>query len=492
LQNEGGVKLPSSYRRLLMFIVLILAGLSLCSSVFASSIGMLVVGASAEDPAVPILVALVFIAFVAALGGYVMRRIGQPAVLGELLVGMLVANLAYVFHQPILTVLREGPVILTIVNQALTHSITLSEAAQQILPHAESSRRVVEILGSRSGIAAVMVYQFVDQLGRIAVIFLLFLVGLETSLREMKRVGMLAFGVAVVGVACPWLLGIFVLEWLEPGASFAAHLFVAGILTATSVAISARVFRDLGQEQRGEARIVLGAAVIDDILGLVILAVATALVVHGAVGVGFVAAVTARAVLFLLASVGIGIWITPLVLKKLARFHVANLYLLFGVGLAFVFSWLATLFGLATIVGAFAAGIVLEDFFRDKIEEGHSLRGLLSPLESLIVPIYFVLMGMQVKLDTFASSNTLSIAAALTVVAIAGKLVSGIVCLKRYRWLAIGVAMVPRGEVGLIFASIGRSLGVVSDAVFSAVVAMVLVTTFIAPPFLKMTLHPES
>src|SRR5262249_20946829 len=141
------------------------------------------------------------------------------------------------------------------------------------------------------------------------------------------------------------------------------HLFIGGILTATSVGITARVLRDLGQTNRLESRIILGAAVIDDVLGLLVLAVVTALVLHGSVSIGSIFGITAKAIVFLVASIGIGLWVTPRVVRRLARLQVENLKLLFGIGFAFLLAWLANLAGLATIIGAFAAGLILESFF---------------------------------------------------------------------------------------------------------------------------------
>jgi Kef-type K+ transport system membrane component KefB len=443
------------------------------------------------DPVAPVLLAIVFIIFAAMLGGLLMRRLGQPAVLGELLVGMIVANVAYALHSPMLTVLREGPIILTVVERAFTHALTLQQAAQQVLPASESSRRVIAILGSSRGVVAVTVYQFVDQLSRIAIVFLLFLVGLETSVRELRRVGSRSLGVAVVGVACSWIFGYLVIAWIEPGNGFAANLFIGGIFTATSVAISTRVFRDIHQTASPESRVVLGAAVMDDILGLIILAVASGLVATGIVNAVFVAGVALRAIVFLLASIGLGLWLAPWLLRRLGRFQIPSLYLLVGIGLAFVYAWVAARFGLATIIGAFAAGLVLEDCFKGQISERGALREILGQLETLIVPIYFVLIGMQVKLESFTNAGTLWVTAAFTLAAIAGKFVAGTVCIGRFRWMAVGVAMIPRGEVELIFASIGRSLGVVNDATFAAVVAVVMMTTFVAPPLLKLTLGAQ-
>lgn len=440
------------------------------------------------DPVAPILIALMLISVGAALGGRWMRRIGQPAVLGEILVGMLVANLAYWFGEPIITVLREGETLGKVVTTALSQSLSLPEAARQVLPDTAHTRHLIEILAGPFGPIAISVYEFIDLLSRIAVIVLLFLVGLETSVHEMRKVGVTATRVAIVGVVCPFLLALGAMALLIPAAPLRNDIFIGAILTATSVGITARVFRDLRQVHRTEAKIILGAAVIDDVLGLMILAVVTGLVVSGTFSLASVGVITLKAVLFLAGSIGVGAWVMPRLVKRMARLDIENLKLLIGLGFAFLLSWLASGIGLATVVGAFAAGLVLEEFFFDELKTEHSLRDLLSPLESLIVPVFFVLMGIQVKLETFADPRVVLIAVVLTVAAILGKIVSGLACSPKLDRLSVGIGMMPRGEVGLIFASIGKGLGVVSDAVFSAVVLMVIVTTLLTPPLLKITL----
>ncbi|MBI3662333.1 MAG: cation:proton antiporter [Acidobacteria bacterium] len=454
----------------------------------APEIAAMLAGTGASsDPVAPVLIALVLIAAGAALGGHWMKKLGQPAVLGELLVGMLAANLAYYFREPAITIVREGPTMLNVIHAALEQNLSLAEAAAKLLPAGEHTRQLVEILGSAAAPMAVSVFLFVDQLARVAVIILLFLVGLETSVKEMRRVGVAALAVACIGVVVPFLLGVRFMAVMMPGAPLEKDIFIGAILTATSVGITARVFRDLKQAHRTEAKIILGAAVIDDVLGLMILAVVSGLVVTGTVSVVSISTITLKALVFLAGAIGVGMWVTPRLVRRLARLELENVKLLFGLGFAFLLAWLANAVGLATIVGAFAAGLVLEEFFLDELK-GHSLRDLLSPLETLVVPVFFVLMGMQVKLETFADARVVAIAALLTVAAIAGKLVAGLGCSPKLDRLSVGIGMMPRGEVGLIFASIGKGLGVVSDAVFSAVVIMVMVTTLLTPPLLKMAL----
>ncbi len=444
-------------------------------------------GVSHSDPIVPILVASIAITLGAALGGYLMKWFKQPAVLGELLVGLLAGNLGYYFGNPTLTVLREGDNLSRVASVALTTRYSIGEATIKILPPTPHTEHLAQLLSGPQGQTYLSVYGFIDIISRLAILVLLFMVGLEISLVEMKRVGKYATIVAVLGIVIPMFLGMGVMKILHPNSTLAVDLFIGGILTATSVGITARVLRDLGREHTEEARIILGAAVIDDVLCLIVLAVVSGLALTGSINVSSIAITTGKAALFLVASLGIGIWLTPKLVRRLRSFGVSNLKLLFGVSFALLMAWLANVAQLATIVGAFAAGMVLNSFF-DREVEGATLHELLSPIESLLVPLFFVWMGIQVKLETMANKDVLIAGLALTVVAIVGKVAAGSGCPPTMNRLAVGFGMMPRGEVGLIFAGIGRSIGVVDEGLFSAVVLLVMVTTVLAPILLRATL----
>jgi Kef-type K+ transport system membrane component KefB len=442
---------------------------------------------SHADPVVPILIASIFITLGAALGGSLMKWVKQPAVLGELLVGLVAGNLGYYLGNPTLTVLREGDTLSQIASIALGGQYTLGQAVYRVLPSGPHADLIANLLGGPQGQTYISVYSFIDVVSRLAILFLLFLVGLEISLVEMQRVGKTAAIVAVLGIVIPMALGLATMKILRPNNPLAADLFIGGILTATSVGITARVLRDLGQEHTGEARVILGAAVIDDVLGLIVLAVVSGLAVTGHISVSSIAITTGKAALFLVASLGIGIWLAPKIVRRISGFGIQNLKLLFGVSFAFLLAWLANLAELATIVGAFAAGMVLNSFF-DREVEGISLHELLSPIESLVVPLFFVWMGIQVKLEAMARTDVLVAGIALTIVAIIGKVASGWGCPKSMNRWAVGFGMMPRGEVGLIFAGIGKGIGVVDDGLFSAVVLLVMVTTVLAPILLRITM----
>lgn len=358
---------------------------------------------------------------------------------------------------------------------------------------------------------------FLSELG---VVILLFQIGLESNISQMKKVGLKSLAVAVVGVVAPFVLGTYIVgPWLLPGLSTHAYLFLGASLTATSVGITARVFQELGKLKIKEAQIVLGAAVIDDVLGLIILAVVTALVTVGVVSIGVVSWIIAKAVLFLVGAIVIGQLAAPVIGRAVSKIQ-TGIGMKFTLAIVFclLFAALAAGIGLAPIIGAFAAGLILDPvhfrYFKDphvvsdvKIVskdlpketqeklivamEHHSHRhieDLVEPVSYLLVPIFFIVTGMSVKIETLFNLPILLVALAITLVAIVGKYVAGFAAGKGVNKHLVGFGMVPRGEVGLIFAAIGQGLGVISDEVFSVIVIMVILTTLMTPPILAKML----
>jgi Kef-type K+ transport system membrane component KefB len=313
----------------------------------------------------------------------------------------------------------------------------------------------------------------------------------------MMRVGWSSLLVALLGVVTPFALGWVTSAWLLPNASIYAHAFIGATLTATSVGITARVLKDLGRAQSDEARVILGAAVIDDVLGLVILAVVTGVISAASEGRAMsafeVAGTVGGALGFLVGALTLGVWVSPSVFSVASRLRAPGILLALSLTFCFVLAWAANFIGLAPIVGAFAAGLVLEQaHYVDFVSRGErELEDLVQPITSFIVPIFFVVMGMRTDLRAFAADGVLMLACALIVAAIAGKQACslGVLGGKANR-LTVGLGMIPRGEVGLIFANIGLGLtvggqSVVSTHTFSALVVMVIVTTMVTPPLLK-------
>lgn len=389
---------------------------------------------------------LVVILLAAKLGGELAVRIGQPAVLGELVLGVILGNLT---------------------------------------------------LAGFSGLEPLETDPSIDMLAQVGVLVLLFEIGLESTVRQMVKVGGSALFVATLGVIAPFALGWGVGAWWLPAHGPYVHAFLGATLTATSIGITARVFKDLGRSQSNEARIVLGAAVIDDVLGLIVLAVVTGVIAAAGGGATIsamgIALMIGKAAGFLGGSLVLGALLSEKLFSLASRLRTRGVLLAIGLAFCFLLSWLASVVGLAPIVGAFAAGLILEEVhYRDFRSRGeHGLEELIHPVASFLVPVFFVLMGARTDLRSFAQPGVLGLACALTAAAIVGKQACSLGVLQRgIDRLTVGLGMIPRGEVGLIFANIGLALSVggqriVTEATYSAIVAMVVVTTMVTPPALK-------
>jgi Kef-type K+ transport system membrane component KefB len=404
------------------------------------------------DPLVLAGIALILI--VAKLGGELFERIGQAAVLGELVAGIIVGNLALLgFHA--LDFLKTSDVI--------------------------------------------------NALAEIGVILLLFEVGLESNIAEMLEVGWSSLFVATAGVVVPFLLGWGVSAYFIPQEPLLVHVFIGATLCATSVGITARVLKDMGRLQSREARIILGAAVLDDVLGLLILAVVAGAIKAAAAGASLslmeVVLIAGKALLFLVVALAFGHYVAPRVFHGAGRFEGRGVLLALSFAFCFLLAWASALVGLAPIVGAFAAGLVLDEVhFETFPERGkRDLQQLIAPVSTIFVPVFFVLMGIKVDLSAFAGLKLLGFGAVLTLAAIVGKQVCSLAVAERgLNRLAVGIGMVPRGEVGLIFAGIGTTLflpnaqgvrePVIGAGTFGVVVMMVVITTLITPPALKRAL----
>ncbi len=454
-----------------------LVALFMASSVQAATEGHV-------DPIAPVILGVTGILFFAVLGRFAARRFKQPSVLGELLMGIALGNVGYWLGIEFIEVLRHGPAIFEMIDLALSGE-PLQSTAVHALGQADGIR-VLGILQGPGGPALTQVAHTVDVFSRYGVIFMLFLIGLETSIEEMRQVGGPSLRVALVGVIAPFVLGFMAARLLMPELSIDVDLFVAATLGATSVGITARVMTELQVMHCHESRIILGAAVIDDILGLVMLAIVSGIIVSGQFELMNSLMVIGLAILFLWISFRLGPYFLKFAVNLVRHLDIGEAKMFISFLFVMVLAWTANLVGLATIVGAFAAGMILHDAYFHHWGEIHehpvSIRDLISPLEVILVPIFFVLMGVQVKLETMYDPYMLFMAAGLTIAAIVGKFVSGFAAGRGIRALPIGVGMIPCGEVGLVFASIGKSLDVINDELFSALVMMVIVTTLLTPP----------
>ncbi len=354
--------------------------------------------------------------------GELAQRVGQPAVLGELIAGVLL-----------------GGSVLGIVDASNP------------------------IIGAMS---------------EIGVILLLFEIGLETDVRSLIQVGGVAATVAVAGVVMPLGGGYVATEIL--GLSRVPALICGAALCATSVGISARVLSELGMLETPEGRVVLGAAVIDDIIGLVILAIVAGIVEGGSITVGHIGRITGVAIAFVVLAVVIGARVAPPVFRVAEKIRASGTLGLVGIAFAFLLAWLAHLAGSAMIIGAFAAGVVLHD-----LPQAGELRESTTRKGHFFVPIFFASVGAAVNVSAMLTGRALAVGAVLIAVGVAGKVLAGYIpWWFRGDKLLVGVAMVPRGEVGLIFAHMGLATGGIDAGLFGAIMLMVLVTTLVTPPVL--------
>ena len=388
--------------------------------------------------------------FAAKLGGEAALRLRQPAVLGELLAGVVLGNLPLA---------------------------AMSEAA-----HSDA-------------------IAFAAELG---VMLLLFQVGLESSVREMVKVAPRAGAVALLGVVLPSALGIGVSTLLLPDASFTVHLFIGATMCATSVGITASVLKDAGALASPEARIILGAAVIDDVLGLIVLAIVSAIAATagGMPAPLTIARIAGTAIAFVIGALAIGVHAFRRVYRLAAVLRAPHVLGALSVAACLLLAGASAGAGLAAIVGAYAAGLLLDDVsvkpFTDEEGTGvHKVERFVGPIVAVFAPVFFVRTGMNVKLGGLDASALL-LGAALVVTGVAGKIAAGLGVRKAgLDRVAIGLGMIPRGEVGLIFADAGARLApggkpLFSPQIYAALVLAVFVTTLVAPPALAARLRSRA
>jgi len=380
-----------------------------------------------------LLLALSAIFVFARLFGSLAEKVGQPAVLGELLAGLVV-----------------GKSLLRLVNPAT---------------------------------------ETIHMLAELGVILLLFEIGLETDVLRLLKVGKTSLLVAIVGVAAPFGLGFAVGRIFGFGA--VVSIFLGASLTATSVGITARVLSDLGRLEDRESQIILGAAVIDDVLGLIILAVVGGMASGTAPSLFGISRIAGSAIGFVILAFVLGSWLAPRALGLVNRAKVKKSSLFFGLVFAFLLAYLAEVAGSAMIVGAFAAGLVLA-----RTGEARSIEKEVRDIAHFFVPIFFVAVGAAIDIRSLdprlpEGRTALLVGSFLVLVGVAGKLLSGLAASgSGSRRLVIGVGMIPRGEVGLIFAKIGLASAILTPGLYGAVAMMTLFTTFVAPPWLRMLVGP--
>ncbi|MEB3121483.1 MAG: cation:proton antiporter [Snowella sp.] len=412
-----------------------------------------------------VLLSLIVIYLASKLGAEAAKRFDFPPVLGELVAGVLVGVSA--LH---LIIFPEG---------GLEASDSLLMTALQFL-NGLSPESVTTIFESQSEVISV--------LAEIGVIILLFEIGLESDLRQLKEVGVQAVVVACVGVAVPFGAGTLGLMTIFHVAAIPA-IFAGAALTATSIGITSKVLSELGQLKSKEGQIIVGAAVIDDVLGIIVLAVVASLAKTGEIDAVNVLYLIVGATAFLIGAIVLGGIFNKTFVAVVEKLETRGNIIIPAFIFAFIMAFIGNAIHLEAILGAFAAGLVL-----DETDARQELDELIKPVADILVPIFFVTVGARADLrvlNPMVPENRagLLIAVFLVLVAIAGKLVTGWTVFGQpgINRAAIGVGMIPRGEVGLVFAGIGSASGILSKPLEVSIIIMVILTTFLAPPFLRIT-----
>jgi Kef-type K+ transport system membrane component KefB len=415
-----------------------------------------------------VMLSLVVVYLASKIGGELSNRLGFPPVLGELVGGVLVGVSA--LH---LLVFPDTGVdgSSSLVMQILLSTDGLTPEA--VNPTFKATGEVISILSD------------------LGVIILLFEIGLESNLNELMKVGIQAILVAVVGVTVPFVVGTAG-AMLIFGVPAIPAIFAGAALTATSIGITSKVLSELNQLTSKEGQIILGAAIADDIIGIVILAVVASLAKTGQVDVGNVVYLIISSVAFIGGTILLGKLINAVFIALSDRLKTRGALVVPAVIFALILSYIGAAIHLEAILGAFAAGLLL-----DETEERQELEELIKPVADLVVPIFFVAVGARTDMGVLnpavsANREGLVIAIFLITVAIVGKVVTGLAVFGQpgINRLAIGVGMIPRGEVGLVFAGVGTASGIISDALNAAIIMMVILTTFLAPPLLRFA-FPE-
>lgn len=415
-----------------------------------------------------VLLSLIVVYLSAKLGGELCARINLPPVLGELVGGVIVGVSA--LHLIVFPEAGVEPDSLLIRLVELTAGLQ-PEAALRVF---EGESEVISILAE------------------LGVVILLFEIGLESDLKELIRVGPQAAVVAIIGVVVPFAAGTAGLIGLF-GVDTIPAIFAGAALTATSIGITAKVLAELQKLSSKEGQIIIGAAVLDDVLGIIVLAVVASLAKTGEIEVLNVVYLIAGAAIFLVGAIFLGRLLSPYFVALVEQLRTRGQVIISSLIFAFILSYIAAAIQLEAILGAFAAGLILAETSKRK-----ELEEQISPIADMLVPIFFVTVGARTDisvLNPFEPANRagLIIASFLVVVAILGKVVTGFAIFGQpgVNKLAVGIGMIPRGEVGLVFAGVGSASGALSESLDAAIIVMVILTTFLAPPMLRVVFREE-
>ncbi|RKY21002.1 MAG: hypothetical protein DRQ55_05700 [Planctomycetota bacterium] len=444
-----------------------------------------------------ILLSLAVVLALALVGRWLVSRLGLPGVLGEIMVGIVLGNVGVALGIEAVEVVANMGHVTPILDTMFEENVSLSVASRQVLTlvrpeSAEIAQHIVDLLNGPNGSRLLSLGQAARLFSDLGVVLLMFMTGLSVSLGRLAASGKAAVRVAILGALLPFALTAGASYAMRPDEVLLAHLFLGTLFVDTALGITARIFGDSGQEQSAEARIVLGAGVMDQVLTLILIAVITTLAASPEPSFGEVGSVVALALVFvgLLTMFGERTvrWMVPLF--DALDFQTGRF--LFSLSLVFSLSWLASVSGLEAVMGGFAAGLVLNESNLPSTTNKVSIRERAAPLEAFFSPIFFVLVGARVNVSAFLDPSALAFAGLLLVAGMGGKLLAGLGAGGAAKGRVVGVALMPRGGTMLIFAGIGRQFDLMSDEVFAALAIFIITSMLITGAALSRMLRGSS
>jgi len=444
---------------------------------------------SQGDPFAPAFEAFGIVLVATLIGRFIARKLNVSLVLGEILMGIIIGVTLSAMERPGVVVIRNQNTIQHIITK-LDNNVPLDDAVKTTVDHTSLSEdeksTLIGIFKEGDAQRIILMARILFLFSGFGIALLLFSVGLQSNILEILRLGPKAVVVALLGIIFSGVLGYFLTLLLFPEADSRLPLFIGGALCSSSTGMTARVFKEMNRMETPEAKMVMSAAVFDDVLGLVLLAILSGVVSAGEVQFGPVLILLLKAVVFLTSVVLTGLYVMPYIIKPIEKLDPQNIRLLFPMILLLFMCWLADYIGLAMTIGAFAAGLMITEKLFSSSEDLHqTVEKLIAPIEGLFVPVFFVLMGVQVDIMLLADFKVIGIGLLITAAAIVGKLGAGLLLPKHISKMLIGIAMIPRGEVALIFMSIGKMLGVINGQFYAIIVMVILLTISITPPALR-------
>ena len=440
-----------------------------------------------------ILLGFAIILALALVGRFIMARLGQPGVLGEIGMGILLGNIGVALAVPAIEIVAQMDQVSQVIDTMLEENVSLTVASRQVLTlarpeAADDAAHITDLLNGPDGSLLLALGQAARLFSNLGVVLLMFMTGLKATVGKLAASGSSALSVAAAGAVLPFG-AVFGVSWaMRADEPLVAHMFLGALFVDTILGLTARVFGDAEQADSREAQVVLGAGVMDQVLMLILIAVLSTMARTSEPSWGEIGSVAGLALVYVGILTVFGEKLVRFIVPLFDRLDFRSGRFLFALALVFTLAWLAALSGISAVMGGFAAGLILNEARLPAAEGGRTVRERVEPVEGLFSPVFFVLVGMQVDMTAFGNPDALMLAGGLLVAGLASKYVAGLVAGGGVSRKIVGIAMMPRGGTTLIFAGIGRELDLINDEVFAALAIFVIISMIVTGSLLQKAL----